>query len=140
MVPTAELATAVIDELAECNDSFRAICKKVDVLPGSMLRFILRDPELEKQYTRAKQVQMESLSEEIIEISDERPVERIVTESATITKTDGAGVQRNRMRVDTRKWLMSKLVPKKYGEKLALAGDADQPLQMVVRRIGPKNG
>ena len=31
---------------------------------------------------------------------------------------DSTAVQRNRLRVDARKWLLSKLAPKKYGDKL----------------------
>jgi hypothetical protein len=34
---------------------------------------------------------------------------------------------------------MSKLAPKKYGDKITHAGDSDQPLEVVVRRIGPKS-
>jgi hypothetical protein len=37
-------------------------------------------------------------------------------------------VQRARLQVDTRKWLLSKLAPKKYGERLELTGDPDRPL------------
>lgn len=32
--------------------------------------------------------------------------------------TNGEALQRSRLRVDTRKWLMSKLAAKKYGDKL----------------------
>jgi hypothetical protein len=38
-------------------------------------------------------------------------------------KVDNAMVQKQRLRVDTRKWLLSKLAPKKYGDKLELSGD-----------------
>jgi len=57
-------------------------------------------PAFAEQYTRARASQMEAYAEEIIEISD--------------TETD---VHRARLRVDTRKWLMGKLAPKKYGDR-----------------------
>ena len=46
-------------------------------------------------------------------------------------------VQRDRLRVDSRKWIASKLKPKKYGEKLELAGDKENPLyvERIERRI-----
>jgi hypothetical protein len=40
-----------------------------------------------------------------------------------------------RVRIDTRKWLMSKLHPGKYGDKVTVAGDAENPLQHVVRAL-----
>ena len=42
-------------------------------------------------------------------------------------------VQRSRLRVDARKWLMSKLMPKKYGEKLELGGDLKVTLGLAER-------
>jgi hypothetical protein len=33
-----------------------------------------------------------------------------------------------RIRVDTRKWIASKLKPKKYGDKIELGGDTNAPL------------
>jgi hypothetical protein len=40
-----------------------------------------------------------------------------------------------RLRVDTLKWLMSKLAPKRYGERLLVAGDADSPIQLLHQKI-----
>jgi hypothetical protein len=37
-----------------------------------------------------------------------------------------------RVKIDTRKWLMPKLHPTKYGERVTVAGDAENPLQHVV--------
>jgi len=131
--PSKELAVQIIDQLSDGNGSFRKLCELSNVHPGPMIRFICADPQLEEQYARAKEIQMEALSEEITEISDERPVETIVTESATITKVDNAGIQRNRLRVDTRKWLMSKLAPKKYGDKVAVDHSGSVDLGLAER-------
>ena len=57
-----------------------------------------------ERYARARTTQMEAMAEEILAISDD----------------DEAEKQRSKLRVDTRKWLMSKLAPKKYGDKLDL--------------------
>lgn len=53
------------------------------------------------QYTRARELQMDALGEDVLEISD----------------NDG-DPQRDRLRVDTRKWLMSKIAPKRFGDKI----------------------
>jgi len=44
-------------------------------------------------------------------------------------------VARDRLRVDTRKWLLSKALPKIYGDKLALGGDQDAPPIAMLTRI-----
>lgn len=58
-------------------------------------------------------------------------------------KKDWMAVQKQRLQVDTRKWLLSKLAPQKYGDKLELTGDPDRPLaiQKIERIIVdvPKN-
>jgi len=42
-------------------------------------------------------------------------------------KIDSGYVNYQRQRIDARKWTAMKLKPKKYGDKLALGGDADAP-------------
>ncbi len=37
-----------------------------------------------------------------------------------------------RVRIDTRKWLLSKMAPKRYGDRLELAGDKDNPLEVNI--------
>ena len=59
------------------------------------------DPALAERYARAKSAALEAMANDILEISD----------------GDGDH-NRARLRVDTRKWLLSKLAPKKYGDKL----------------------
>jgi hypothetical protein len=41
---------------------------------------------------------------------------------------DNALVQKQRLQVDSRKWLLSKMLPKIYGDKIELSGDASAPL------------
>ncbi len=53
------------------------------------------------QYTRAKEESADALTDEMLDIAD-----------------DGEHIQRSRLRIETRKWLSSKLKPKKYGDKI----------------------
>ena len=45
-------------------------------------------------------------------------------------KLDNAFLQWQKNRIDARKWTAMKLKPKKYGERVALAGDADSPIKV----------
>ena len=38
-----------------------------------------------------------------------------------------------KLQIDTRKWMLSKMLPKIYGDKLELTGDKENPLQTVTR-------
>jgi hypothetical protein len=93
--------------------------------------------ELRDQYARAKEQQMDFLAEQILEIAD-TSVEATKTVDSdengrTTTTTDA--VDRSRLKVDARKWLMSKLKPKKYGDRTTLAGDPDSPLELGVKHM-----
>ena len=49
---------------------------------------------------------------------------------------------RDRLRLDTRKWLMSKIAPKRFGDKFIHSGDPDAPLvveKLVVEFVKAKD-
>ena len=46
-------------------------------------------------------------------------------------KVDHGEIQLRRLRVDTYKWILAKMLPKLYGDKLTLAGDRDAPLHTM---------
>jgi len=71
-----------------------------------------------KQYAQARNIQSERLFEELQEIADGS--DDIIRGD---DKSDSARVQAKKLRVDTLKWRLSKLVPKKYGDKLDLTSD-----------------
>ena len=67
---------------------------------------------------------LDKLADETMEIAD---MEIVPTGDG---KLDSAMVQKQRLQIDTRKWLLSKLAPKRYGDKLELSGDAENPLMI----------
>ena len=63
--------------------------------------------------------QLEAVADETLEIADEQPPSMVITEGESVTvRLDSAFVAWQRNRIDTRKWLLSKLAPKKYGDKV----------------------
>lgn len=71
------------------------------------------------KYARAKSAGIEVLADGLLEIQDEEPPLRCPGgESPGDAKADAAWVSWQRNRVDTRKWLLSKLAPRKYGDKV----------------------
>lgn len=47
--------------------------------------------------------------------------------------SDNSVVNAARLQIDTRKWVASKLMPRRYGERVTLEGNPDAPLQTVTR-------
>jgi hypothetical protein len=102
-------------------------CAKAGVNQSTFTGWLNDDPALAKEYARAREDLIELMAQEILDISDQDVGETLDG------KRDWAAVQKHKLQVDTRRWLLSKLAPKKYGDKLELSGDAENPL--VISRI-----
>ena len=88
------------------------------VAKETILDWVDRYPELEQLYSRARAQGYRQLADQIQEISDETDVKvRYEDEDVTLA-LDATAVARNRLRVDTRKWILSKMLPKVYGDKV----------------------
>ena len=100
--------------------SLRTACT-YDGMPSiaTVYNWIAVHPEFLEQYSRAKEESADALVEDMLDIADEVPSIPETDKDGKITavKVDSAGVARNRLRVETRKWIASKLKPKKYSEK-----------------------
>lgn len=131
------------DILAEIANgrSLRSICRD-EGMPSvkSFLAWVKDDENgLGKQYARAMEMRAEALFEEILEIADDGI-------NDTYSKEDGSDavnhdvIARSRLRVDARKWALSKMMPKKYGDKLDLSStDGTMTPQQVIYQL-PDNG
>jgi hypothetical protein len=71
------------------------------------------------------------LADEIQALSDEPP--RMMLNKHGAETVDTGWLQWQKQRIDSRKWCASKLKPKKYGDRVSLAGDAENPLQTSVQ-------
>lgn len=136
-------ANEILERIVQ-GESLRSIVKD-DHMPviSTVFRWMSHNEEFSKQYTRAKEEQAELLADEIVAISDEECT--MVKhgngddEKKVEVVFDSVAVARNRLRIDARKWVASKLKPKKYGEKLELAGDPDSPLTVNIIKYADDN-
>ena len=69
-------------------------------------------------YARAREVAYLGLADEILDISDDSSADW--TERDEGLSVNAEAIQRSRLRVDTRKWVLSKMLPKVYGDRLDL--------------------
>ena len=134
-----QVAGEILERIAG-GESLRAICE-AEHLPTRRTVFRwLADParaEFCHQYARAREAQAEHWAEEILEIADDssRDVKTIERKGELVEVVDHDVVQRSKLRVDTRKWLLSKLAPRKYGDKVELGSDPNKPIVTRIERV-----
>ena len=119
------------------GESLRHICSDDDLPHESTVRkWVMLDnpPGIGTRYACARNMGLDSQAEEIIEISDtcREGIIRKVSEKDGVTVEHRDMVDRARLQVDARKWLLSKMRPDKYGDRLQVAGDKDAPLEVNV--------
>lgn len=97
----ADIAAEICARIA-LGESLRRICAE-ETMPcqRSVYIWLGKYPEFMQQYALAREDQAETHADEMLEIADD------VTEEPNS----------RRIRIDTRKWIASKLKPKKYGDK-----------------------
>ena len=100
-----EVAADICAKLAD-GESLRKVCER----PGmpsktSVFRWLAENVEFRDQYAKATDSRADAIFEEMFEIADDAP-----EESAAVAKA--------RLRIDTRKWALARMNPKKYGDKV----------------------
>lgn len=109
-----------IIEAVTGGEPVRKAMAALNVNPNTFYRHLAADEEADKRYARAKYAAVEAMADELLDIADASEGDAIIDEDGRRV-IDNEAVQRARLRVDTRKWLLSKLVPKKYGDKQEVA-------------------
>jgi len=115
-----EVFTKICEQI-ETGRSLRSVLKEDENMPSSSTFFIWlkEDKEKSKRYELATDLRTDILFDEIIDIAYN-------TEEGTTTKETERGVEittgdmlgHRRLKIDALKWSLSKLNPKKYGDKI----------------------
>lgn len=137
-----ELAEIICIRLSE-GESLRSVCRDEE-LPSkaTVLRWIARHDDFRDQYVRAKAQGAEAIAEEMFDIADDASndwMEKLDAEGQGIGwQLNGDHVRRSQLRIDTRKWYLSKIMPKKYGDKLEV-NSTGMPMVVIRDFTGRKN-
>tara|TARA_B110000977_G_scaffold71981_1_gene97520 strand:- start:198 stop:632 length:435 start_codon:yes stop_codon:yes gene_type:complete len=122
---------SIIEDI-EKGRALRTILKSSDT-PSSQTFYLWLDEDesKSKRYARACEIRAEAIFEDILDISDNNTYDIITNDEGERTNNDV--IQRSRLMVDARKWYLSKLNPKRYGDKIetTLQG-GDKPIQTIV--------
>ncbi len=114
-----EIAAEICERLAK-GESLRSICRDLHMPEASnVVRWAQSDVGgFAQQYAQAREAGYHAMAEEILEIADDASRDTVSTEQGE--RADTEWIARSKLRVDARKWLLSKMLPKVYGDKQQL--------------------
>lgn len=127
-----EVFNNIITQIADEGRPIRSILKD-NGMPSTSTFFIWleEDENKSKQYARACEIRADVLFDEMLNIAftpeegeTQRTTKRGENQETETTKGDMLG--HRRLKVDTLKWALSKMAPKKYGDKLDVTSDGDK--------------
>lgn len=125
---TPEIAAEICRRLLD-GETLKVLCRDPEMPPESTVRLWVLDVDgFAALYTRARLVGYLAMADDLQEIADDGTNDYVERERADGTKYmafDAEHVQRSKLRVDTRKWLLSKALPKIYGDKLQVDSKTD---------------
>jgi hypothetical protein len=118
-------ANAVVEHIRG-GMSLRRAAEAAGVPTSTFLDWCAKDADLADRYARARDSMIDAMADDLLTIAD-KPA------------ADAVEAQKHRLQVDARKWLLSKLAPKRYGDRLEVAGDPTAPMKtdITVRFIKP---
>ncbi len=140
-----DVAVLVLERMA-AGETLRGICRDDGMPAASTVRYwVVTDQPVgfAERYARAREAQAEAWSDEIVEISDDTAKDTHVTVyeggvERTSPNTEWLG--RSKLRVDSRKWLMAKLHPGRYGDHLKVeqktTHSVDDSVGALMERVG----
>lgn len=135
-----ELAKLICERVATSTLGLNALCKLHQDLPDKTTVNLWRykHPEFSTLYAQAKLNQADLLAEECLEIADDATNDWMESFSqegqADGWKVNGDHINRCRLRIDTRKWLAAKLLPKQYG-KMAEESQEKTATETIVEKL-----
>jgi hypothetical protein len=117
----SERLAATICGRISCGESLKAVCRDPAMpMASTVFLWLSKDEAFRDQYSLAMQSRSDAQAEEILEIADTPMIGEKVVDSdengVTTTREDMLG--HRRLQIDTRKWLMARMLPKKYGDKI----------------------
>ncbi|PXW18996.1 ubiquitin carboxyl-hydrolase [Pantoea sp. JKS000250] len=129
-----EVAADICSLLAD-GESLRKVCERPGMpAKATVFRWLAQHQEFRDQYAKATETRADAIFEEMFDIADDA-----TEESAAVAKA--------RLRIDTRKWALARMNPKKYGDKVSQEIDhkssdgsmATKPTTIQLLPVKPKS-
>ena len=109
--------------------SLRTALSKVKLSSQTFFVWIREDEIMSKQYAQATVERAELMFEDMLDIADKEPK---LTNTKFGTTVDTGDIQHKRVKIDTRKWALSKMNPKKYGNTPDGSDESDNEITITI--------
>ena len=120
-----KVAAEVCERLA-AGESLRSVCRGKGMPSApAVIKWAQKDDGFGEQYRDARLMGYHSMADSLIDVAD-GPAEGEDTPAL---------VARDKLKVNTRQWIVSRMLPKIYGDRLSLAGDPDSPLKFEMSDV-----
>lgn len=113
---TEKVQTLICEQIM-VGKSLACICRENKITESSVYAMLAKNVFFAEQYARAREIQADLFADEIIEIADK----------CFATQDD---VAKAKLQLDARKWVCSKLHPKKYSERVEADIKTSEPIQI----------
>jgi hypothetical protein len=130
-----ETAHAICVRLAK-GETLKGICRDDGFPPESTVRRWAREnvDGFATRYAFARQLGLDAMADELLEIADDGSGDFVIDANGNRIP-DHEHISRSRLRIDTRKWYLAKLAPKRYGDRLGVrvGGQAENPVAANIK-------
>lgn len=114
---TDEDMVAVLERLSE-GELLTDICKD-ELMPSTstFMQWVSRDPELAREYKRARKIRAVNWCDEIIKIADDDEADHYIDDVGKPV-WNYQHIQRTKMRIQARQWIIKADLPEIFGDKV----------------------
>lgn len=122
---SAALAERICDHI-RCGCSLRKAAEKEGVPNPSVMRWVHENKAFSEQYARACAERLSALEDKLLDLVEKGH------EVAPCVEIGGTMLQAVKLEIDTLKWMLAKLMPKRYGDRAALALEGgEKPVEVA---------
>lgn len=131
---------ARIIEMLYQGMTLTSACRSAEDLPApsTVCLWVQKDSAFAERYARAREVGYALMADQLADIADDGSNDymAVIVNGHEVKKLDSEHIQRSKLRVDTRKWLLSKALPKIYGDKthMEVSAPGGGPVEIAVTR------
>lgn len=117
----AEIAKIILDRIKSGMSLIKATANNDPISDSTFDEWCSNDKELAGEYARAREQRADKIFEEMLSIADDGTNDTMVImgkDGTPVEVENKEWVNRSKLRIDTRKWMLSKMQPKVYGDKI----------------------
>ena len=138
-IPFDPVVAAEVIDIVKQGRGMLAV-SRLPGMPGHevLWRWMDEDEGFANAYRRARAAQADSLADEVEIMAEAEP--RTYTDDKGVVRVDPGWVAWQRARAESKRWLASKLLPKIYGDRIAVDGDGAVGIAIQVNLTTPEGG